>query len=57
MKYNLIVLGLLLGTVAVSGINVRAVKKDSEEGEASTANELDALMDKYDNADKKPSQA
>lgn len=52
MKYNLIVLGLLLGVTAVEGINIRTAQPEEES--ASTTNELDALMDKYDAGDKKP---
>ena len=63
MKFNHIVLGLLLGFSAVEGINIKQsifgkeVKQDAEEEQASTANELDALMDKYDNNEKKPAKA
>lgn len=55
MKYNLIVLGLLLGFSAVEGINIRTAQPEEET--VSTTNELDALMDKYDAGDKKPSAA
>ena len=55
MKYNLIVLGLLLGVTAVEGINIRTAQPEEES--ASTSNELDALMDKYDAGDKKPAMA
>jgi hypothetical protein len=55
MKYNLIVLGLLLGISAVEGINIKTAQPEEEV--VSTGNELDALMDKYDAGDKKPAAA
>ena len=53
MKYNLIVLGLLIG--AIEGINIRTGVKDDEV--VNTSSELDALMDKYDAGDKKSTKA